>query len=139
MPTRLIEFDAAADRHFMLAAHHLRRREIHGVEARSAEAVDLHAGHRVAKARRERAHARDVAACFADRIDATHHDVVDLSGIEFVAILDRFQRRGCKAQSRRRVQRSVDLAAPARGAHMIVDEGFAHRFSLRPRRASQVS
>ena len=49
------------------------------VEARGAEAVDLHARHGVAKARGERAHPRDVAARFADRIDAAHDDVVDVS------------------------------------------------------------
>ena len=38
-------FDAAADRHLVLAGHHLGRGEIHRVEARRAEAVDLHARH----------------------------------------------------------------------------------------------
>ena len=70
-------FDAAADRQLVLAAHHLRGGEIDRVEARRAEPVDLHAGHCVAEARGERAHARDVAARFADRIDAAHHHVVD--------------------------------------------------------------
>ena len=92
MPTRLMQFDAAADRHVVLAAHHLRGGEIDQVEARGAEAVDLHARHRVAEARGERAHAGDVAARFADRVDAAHHHVVDLSRIEVVAVLDRLQR-----------------------------------------------
>ena len=35
-------------------------------------------GTRVAKARGERAHPRDVASRFADRIDAAHDDVVDV-------------------------------------------------------------
>ena len=86
-------FDAAADRHVVLAGHDLRGGEIDRVEAGSAEAVDLHAGHVVAEARRQRAHAGDVAARFADRIDAAHHDVVDLAGVEIVAILDRLAAR----------------------------------------------
>ena len=70
-------FDAAADRHVVLAGHHLRRGEVDGVEPRGAEAVDLHARHRVAVARHQRGGARDVAARLADRIDAAQHDVVD--------------------------------------------------------------
>ena len=52
-------FDAAPDRHLMLAGHDLGRREIHRIEAGGAKAVDLHAGHPVAeiggRARRLRA------------------------------------------------------------------------------------
>ena len=104
MPTRLIEFDAAADRELVLSAHHLRRGEINRVEARRAEAVDLHPRHRVAEARGERAHAGDVAARLSDRIDAAHHHVVDLGGIKMVAILDRPQRGRCQMECRSRVQ-----------------------------------
>ena len=59
--------------------------EIHRVEAGSAEAVDLHARHRVAIAGDERRRARDVAAGLADRIDAAQHHVIDQRGIEVVA------------------------------------------------------
>ena len=89
MPTRLIEFDAAADRHVVLAGHDLGRGEIHRVEAGGAEAVDLHARHAVAEAGDERRGARDVAAGLADRIDAAEHHVVDQRRIELVAVLDR--------------------------------------------------
>ena len=79
-------FDAAADGQVVLARHDLRGGEIDAVEAGGAEAVDLHARRRcsprpAASAR----HARDVAARFADRIDAAHHDVVDLVLLEMVA------------------------------------------------------
>ena len=84
MPTRLIDFDTAADHELMLAAHHLGGGKIHGVEAGGAEAADLHAGHGLAETRVECRETRDVAAGFADRIDHAEHDVVD-------AIL----RRGC--------------------------------------------
>ena len=92
MPTRLIEFDAAADRHVVLAGHDLGRGEIHRVEAGGAEAVDLHARHLVAVARHDRRDARDVAARLADRIDAAEHHVVDQRRIELVALLDRAER-----------------------------------------------
>ena len=77
MPTRLIELDAAADRHVVLAGHHLRGGEVDRIEARGAEAVDLHARDRVAVAGVERRGARDVAARLADRIDAAEHHVID--------------------------------------------------------------
>ena len=70
----------------MLAGHHLRRGEVHRVEARRAEAIDLHARHLVAEAGDERRRARDVAAGFADRIDAAEHHVVDQRGVELVAV-----------------------------------------------------
>ncbi len=41
----------------------------------------------------QRAHAGDVAAGFANRIDAAHDDVVDLGRFELVAVFDRLQRR----------------------------------------------
>ena len=69
----------------MLAGHHLGGGEIHRVEPGGAEAVDLHAGNGVAVARLQRRDARDVAAGFADRIDAAEHDVVDQLRVELVA------------------------------------------------------
>ena len=70
--------------------------EVHRVEARGAEAIDLHARHSVAEAGDQRRGARDVAARFADRIDAAEHDVVDQRRIELVAVLD-----GARAPARR--------------------------------------
>src|ERR1700729_4228706 len=82
-------FDAPSDREVVLSAHYLSGGEIDRVEARRAESVDLNARDRVAEACCERAHARDVAAGFANRIDTTHHHVVDINGFKMVAILDR--------------------------------------------------
>ena len=123
------QFDAPADGQLVLSAHHLRRGEIDGIEARRAEAVDLYARHRVAKARGERPHARDVAARFADRIDATHHHVVYVGGIEMVAILDRLQSRRGQMECGCGMQRAVWFAAPAWRSHVVVDDGFGHRVS----------
>ena len=74
------------------------------IEAGSAEAVDLHAGNRIAEAGGQRAHPGDVAARFADRVDAAHHDVVDLMRIEMVAVLDRLQRGRGQMKGRGGVQ-----------------------------------
>ena len=115
----------------MLAGHHLRRREIHRVEARGAEAVDLHAGRLVAEARRYGAGARDVAARLADRIDAAQNDIVDLLARELVAILDRRQRRDRQSERGNLVQRAVRLAAPARRAHGVVNVSVGHGELLR--------
>ena len=121
--------DAAADRHLVLAGHDLGRGEVHRVEAGGAEAVDLHARHAVAVARRERGHARDVAARLADRIDAAEHHVVDQRRIEPVALLHRRQRLRRQVERGHLVQRAVGLAASARRAHVVVDEGVGHFFS----------
>ena len=51
------------------------------------------------------------------------------SGVEMVAILDRLQRRRRKMERRRGMQRAVRFAAPARRAHVIVDEGVGHAVS----------
>ena len=79
-------FDAAADRHVVLAGHDLGGGEIHRVEPRGAEPVDLHARHAVAVAGADRRHPRDVAAGLADRIDAAEHHVVDHRRVELVAL-----------------------------------------------------
>ena len=119
-------FDAAADRHVVLAGHHLRGGEIDGVETRGAEAVDLHARHAVAVARRDRGGTRDVATRLAHRIDAAEYHVVDQRLIQLIALLHRGERLGSEIERGHLVQRAVGLAAPARGAHVIVDEGIGH-------------
>ena len=117
---------AAADRHVVLAGHDLRGGEVHGVEARGAEAVDLHARHVIAVPGDQRGDARDVGAGFADRIDAAENDVVDQFRVEFVAVLERAQRARGELQRRDFMQRAVRLAATARRAHGVVDECVCH-------------
>ena len=60
-----------------MPGHDLRGGEIHRIEARGAEAVDLHARHLLAEAGLQHRRAGDVAARLADRIDAAEHDVLD--------------------------------------------------------------
>ncbi len=110
----------------MLPTHHLRGGKIHGIEAGSAEAADLHAGHALAEAGLQRGEAGDVGSRLADRIDHAEHDVIDDVFLQIVAFLQRLQRHGGKRQRRDFVQRAVGLAAAARGAHVIVDECLRH-------------
>ena len=139
MPTRLIELDAAADRHVVLAGHDLRRREIDRVEPGRAEAVDLDAGDRVRIVGVDDGGARDVAARLADRIDAAHHHVVDQRRIELVAVADGLEHMGREIERGHLVQRAVRLAAPARGADVIVDECVGHHALLLFRQHGRLS
>ena len=118
----------------MLARHHLRGGEIHGIEAGSTEAIDLHARHLIAVTRRQRGGARNVAASLADRIDAAEDDVVDQLRVEMVAQAQRGERARRQPQRRDFMQRAVRLAASARRAHMVVDESVGHGAS--PQKAS---
>ena len=118
--------DTAADRHVVLTGHDLRRGEIHRVETRRAEAVNLDTGHVIAVACHECGDARHAAPRLPDWIDAAHDHVIDEMRIEFVAISHRFQRGGGKVQRGNFVQRSVRLAASTRRAHVIIDECFGH-------------
>ena len=86
-------------------------------------------GNAVAIAGDERRGARDIAAGFADRIDAAQHHVIDQSGIEIVAALDGAERLAREIERGHFVQRAVLLAAAARRAHVIVDEGVGHGIS----------
>jgi hypothetical protein len=90
MPTR--DMASTPPRHVMLAGHHLCRREVHGVEAGSAEAIDLHTRHVIAVVGIERCCACNVGTCFADRIDAAKDNVIHKVRIEIVALLDRAER-----------------------------------------------
>ncbi len=99
-------------RHVVLAGHHLGRGEIHRIEARGAEAVDLDAGDMVAVTRQQRRDARDIAARFTDRIDAAHHHIIDQFGIEIVALAHAFQHLRAEIDGRDLVQGAVHLAAP---------------------------
>ena len=110
----------------MLAGHHLRGSKIDGIKTRRAEAIDLHARHAVAVSGRDRRRARNVAASLPNRIDAAEHHVIHKLRIERIALAHRGERLGGEIERRHFMERPVSLAAPARGAHVIVDEGVGH-------------
>jgi hypothetical protein len=131
--------DAAADGEVGLAGLHLGRGHVHRLEARGAEAVDLDAGRGLGPAGVEHGGAGDVGALLADRRDAAEDDVVDLRGVEAVAVAQGLQHLGGEAQRGDLVQRAVLLALAARGADRIVDVGVGHGELLGLRREGAVS
>ena len=86
-------FDAAPDGDVLHAGHDLRGREIDRIESRSTEAVDLHARNFLAEACLQHGGTRDIAACFADRVDAAEHHVLDQFRIEIVSPANRIEGR----------------------------------------------
>ena len=119
-------FDAAADGDVLHAGHDLRGREIDRIETGGAEAVDLHARNFLAEAGLQHRRAGNVAAGFADRIDAAEHHVLDQRGIEIVAPPNGIEGRDREIDGRHLVQRAIGLAAPARRANRVEDIGFRH-------------
>ena len=120
-------FDAAADRAIVLARHDLGGREIHRVEAGGAEAVDLHAGDvravvRPSAPRRARCRRRPRRPDRRSRARHRRRMVLSRPLRSFSAV----KRRRGEPQGRDFVQRAVGLAAPARRAHVVVDEGVRH-------------
>jgi hypothetical protein len=97
-------FDAAADRHIVLAGHHLRGGKIHRIQPGGAKAVDLHARHAVAIPCHHGGGARDVATRLAHRIDAAKDHVIDQRGIKRVAVAHGFQRLCRKTERRNLMQ-----------------------------------
>ncbi len=129
MPTRLIDSTPPPTVIVVLPRHDLRGGEVDRVEAGRTEPVDLYARHMGAVVGGERGGARDAAARLPDRIDATQHHIVQLPRVEMGAFAQSAQRGRGEAERRHLVQRAVALAATARGAHVIKDEGVGHRRS----------
>ena len=105
-------FDTAADRHVVLLGHDMHGGEVDRIETGRAEPVDLDAGDGLVIARVDDGGAGDVAAGLADRVDAAHHHVVDLGGVQFVAVAHRFERLGREFQRGHFVHAPSDLPRP---------------------------
>src|SRR5579885_671010 len=118
-------FHTAADGDLLLAGHNLGRGEIHGLQPRRAEAVDLDARYLLAEIRGYRGRARDIAARFAHRIDAAEHDILNELRLELVPLLQRDKRLAREFDRGAFMQRAIRLAAPARRTDVIEDEGLA--------------
>jgi hypothetical protein len=122
-------FDPAPDARVDHPRHHLRRDQIDRIEARRAEAMDLLAAHGLRIAGVEHSRARQHAALFADRLRRANDYVVEQAGIEIVALAQRLQQLGDHLDRSNLVQRAVGPALAARGADVIVDEGFHGKLS----------
>ncbi|CAB4797106.1 unannotated protein [freshwater metagenome] len=78
-------FDAAANNHVLEARQDAHRCEVHCLLARAAEAVEGDAGSVERPTSVERCHAGDVHCVVAAASTTTHHDIVDLGGVETIA------------------------------------------------------
>src|SRR3546814_13853453 len=76
--------------------------------------------------RSQRGNARDVRALFADRRDATEHDVIDQRSVEMVAGFDRAQAGREQFDRRPLMQAAIFLSLAARGAYRVVDPCLSH-------------
>ena len=127
MPTRLIDSTPPPIAMSCWPVIDLRGGEVHRVEAGGAEAVDLHARHcspKPALSTAARAMSPPASPTGSTQPSTTSSTSV---GVELVAVADRVA-APCAARSTRRhlVQRAVGLAAAARGADGVVDEGVGH-------------
>ena len=122
---------ATADGEVLVAGHHHRRGEVVGRDARAAEAVERHAAGAHVVAGVERRHATEVAALLADLRAGAPDDVVDVGGVEAVAIDERLEHRGGDVLGVEVGERPLPLLADApRRAACVDDECFSHRHSL---------
>ena len=123
--------DAAADDEVLEAGQDARGGEVHGLLARAAEAVERDAGRVERPAGVERGHAGDVHRVVAAAGAAAHDHVVDVGGVEAVALLQGVEHLRQDALRVDGVQRAGLLALAARRAHGVDDPGFAfHRVLL---------
>ena len=131
--------DAAGEHEVLPAGGDLLRGDVDGLQARGAEAVELHAGDRVGQAGLDRRRLGDVGALVADRRDAAEHDVVDPRRVEFLVADERLVHQADdQVDGLGAVQRAVELALAARRADRIENQclGRCHRSDLPCRRTS---
>ncbi len=122
--------DAAGEHEVLPAGGDLLRGDVHGLEARRAEAVELHAGDGVRQAGLDRGGLGDVRALVADGRDAAEHHVIDAGGVEFLVAYERLVHQADDQVDRLgAVQRAVELALAARRANRVEDQclGRCHR------------
>ena len=117
----------AADHHQVLEARtHLHGAEVHCLQTRGAETVELHARHGFIPVGHQRGGLGDIGALVAHRGHAAQDDIVDLAGIQRVALLQGLEQAGQQIDRLDAVQRTVLLALAARRAHGIENISFGH-------------
>src|SRR5690606_36991198 len=87
---------------------------------------DLHARSAEGIASLERGRLGDDGTSIHDRIDATKNDIIDCGGIETVSVSKSIKHPRSQPHRRHFVQTAILLAATARCAYVIVNEGFRH-------------
>jgi hypothetical protein len=120
-------FDAAADHQVGHLGTDGHRREVHALEAGSAEAVQRHARHDVRPAGAEHCLAADARALLARLLHAADDDVLDVGELELRAAkpVQRLRQQLLRMQAG---ESAGPFPAPApRGADGVDDVGGAHR------------
>jgi hypothetical protein len=87
----------------------------------------------------QRGCARNIAACFPNRIDTAENHIIDQLCVEMIAMPQRFERRCRKPQCGDFMQSAIRLAASARRAHMVVDKSLRHGILLKKLRRAEPS
>ena len=119
-------FHATGHHQVFPAGAHLLRRHVHGLQARGAKAVELHARTAEVPPGLERRYLGDHRALLANWRDHSHHHVVHLRGVEVVALLQCGQHAGQQVDGFDLVQAAVFLALAAWRADGVVNECFGH-------------
>ena len=122
-------FDSTPDRELRFARDDLGGGDVARLQPRGAEAVDLDPSGALVIARDQQSDSGDVAALLADRHDAAEDHIVDLAGVEGIAVANRPKRLRGKRQRGDFMKRAVGAPAPARGSNGIVDKGLRHAVS----------
>src|SRR5699024_12606043 len=100
----------------------LLRREVDGLEARSAEAVDLDSGHGFVEPGHEGGRAGDIAALLTDRGHDTEHEVIDGAVIEIgVALAHGVDEPGHEGDGFDAVERTLTVLASRRSHRLIAE------------------
>src|SRR5690606_41307568 len=97
-------FHAASDHQIVGTESDLGRSQIDRIEARSAEARNLHARRLEVVTGFESGRTRNDRASFADRIDAAENNVVYLGGVDAVSVTQGFQNLRAQTNGRHFVQ-----------------------------------
>ncbi len=87
-------FNTAANRHVGLAGHNLRCSHVAGFEPRGAETIDLHASRGFGIVGVQYGDPGNVSTLLTDRRNASKDNIIDIFGVEIIAVTDRFQRLG---------------------------------------------
>ena len=122
------DLDPGGDHHVVGAGHHPLRREVEGLLAGSALAIDRGGRHGLGPAGGQHRVAPDVERLLADLHDAAHDDVVDDGRVEVVALLEGSQHVGRQIGGVPPLQLPVPLAA--RGPDRVDDHRFGHLRTL---------
>ena len=118
--------DAASHYQVFPARTHLLRRQVHGLQARGAEAVDLHARRGESPPRLDGRHLGQHRSLFTHGRDDAHDNVVHCGRVKTLARLQLSEQASQQRDGLDFVQAAVFFAFAARGAQGFEYIGFGH-------------